>query len=70
EGSIKSSLIPHIVKIASDLNLKVVAEGIENQMQENELRELGVEFGQGWRFGKPMKVKNLASLIESKRHEN
>lgn len=67
EGSIKSSLIPHIIKIASDLNLQVVAEGIENVMQEKELRELGVEFGQGWGLGKPMEAKNIVNLYLSKR---
>ena len=70
EGSIKSSLIPHIIKIANDLNLKVVAEGIENVMQENELRELGVEFGQGWGFGKPMTAKDLAELCKTKHNVN
>ncbi len=59
EGSIKSSLIKHIVDIAHGANLDVIAEGIENVMQLQALTELGVEFGQGWAFGKPMAVEKL-----------
>lgn len=62
DGSIKSSLIPNIVEIAGQLNLQVVAEGIENVMQETALLNAGVCYGQGWAFGKPMTAEQLIKL--------
>lgn len=64
DGSIKSTLIPYIVKIAKELNLYVVAEGVENALQKEELRDMGVEYGQGWAFGKPMTAAELNRLVQ------
>lgn len=43
-----------LVYLAQATGRKVVAEGVETQEQANWLRDLGVEFGQGWLFGKPL----------------
>jgi sensor c-di-GMP phosphodiesterase-like protein len=66
EDSIKSSLIPHVVNIAAQLNLKVIAEGIENTNQQQVLAGLGVKYGQGWVFGKPVSAPELAQMIASR----
>ncbi|PMH75009.1 EAL domain-containing protein [Vibrio cyclitrophicus] len=59
EDSIKSALIRHILPIAIDLNMKVVAEGVENERQHRILRDIGVEYGQGWHYGKPKTIEHL-----------
>lgn len=64
-GAIRSSLVPHIVDMAKDLNLSVVAEGIENLAQESNLNQLGVQFGQGYLYGKPMSLIQLQQLISA-----
>ncbi|MBD1557020.1 EAL domain-containing protein [Vibrio sp. S9_S30] len=61
DASIRSSLIEHIVAIAKQENLVLVAEGIENTIQHRILKEMGVEYGQGWAFSKELP---LAELIE------
>ncbi|MDO6764168.1 EAL domain-containing protein [Agarivorans sp. 1_MG-2023] len=58
-GSIRSSLVPHMVEIAKKSDLKVIAEGVENLMQCKVLEDLDVEFGQGWMFGKPMPISQF-----------
>ncbi|MPW29530.1 EAL domain-containing protein [Agarivorans sp. B2Z047] len=63
-GSIRSSLVPHMVDIAHKSDLKVIAEGIENIMQSKVLEDLGVEYGQGWMFGKPMPVKQFVEAYQ------
>ncbi|WP_115719613.1 EAL domain-containing protein [Gallaecimonas mangrovi] len=63
ENSIRSSLIPHIISIARQLGVRVVAEGVENQAQCQALKKLGVHYGQGWLFGKPMPVSQLAQQV-------
>lgn len=47
-------VIPHIIEMGKSLSLAMVAEGIEHQRQADQLRTLGVQFGQGYLFGKPM----------------
>jgi diguanylate cyclase (GGDEF)-like protein/PAS domain S-box-containing protein len=42
------------VAIAKELNLKIVAEGIENAGQEDFIRRLPVDYLQGYRYGRPM----------------
>ena len=64
ENSIRSSLIPHIVGIANGLEIKLIAEGVENSEQASELRNLSVGFGQGWLYGKPQSVESLAESVQ------
>ncbi|MBQ4829751.1 EAL domain-containing protein [Alteromonas sp. MMG017] len=63
DHSIRSSLIPHIVSIADELRVTLIAEGVENTEQCQELVNMNVEYGQGWLFGKPQSVENLANTI-------
>lgn len=64
EHSVRSSLIPQIVGIARQLNVQLVAEGVENERQYQALRKLGVDYAQGWLFGKPMTLGELVVLLE------
>ncbi|WP_432463344.1 EAL domain-containing protein [Agarivorans sp. QJM3NY_33] len=61
-GTVRSSLIPHIVDIARQSKLKIVAEGIENEMQAEALRDLKVEYGQGQMFGEAMAISDFVAL--------
>jgi diguanylate cyclase (GGDEF)-like protein len=48
-----ASFIGVIVELARKLGLDVIAEGIETPAQLDALRDLGVEFGQGFLIGRP-----------------
>lgn len=43
-----------MIMLAQQLNIQVVAEGIENEEQKQYLLEAGCQFGQGYLFSKPM----------------
>ena len=43
--------------MAHELQINVVAEGIEDQAQLSFLKEAECNFGQGFHFGKPMPAK-------------
>jgi sensor c-di-GMP phosphodiesterase-like protein len=64
ERTVRSSLIPEIIAIGRSVGAKMIAEGIENESQARLLTELGVEFGQGYYFAKPM---SMDALVEHMR---
>ncbi|MFZ6691022.1 cyclic di-GMP phosphodiesterase [Undibacterium sp. SXout20W] len=47
-------LLRSIVAVAQELHMKVVAEGIESPSQFEFLTSIGVDYGQGYLFGRPM----------------
>jgi diguanylate cyclase (GGDEF)-like protein len=54
-----------IVQLARDFVLQTVGEYVENQQQSEILRRLGVDFGQGYLFGKPEPLDStMATLVE------
>lgn len=62
---IKSSLIPLIVSVAEQLDLWVIAEGVETFEQQVILVGLGIRYGQGTLFGNPMTAAELISHISA-----
>jgi EAL domain-containing protein (putative c-di-GMP-specific phosphodiesterase class I) len=55
--------IVHIVQsFAKETGCSVIAEGIETAATANAARELGVEFGQGYFFGRPVIQKSLRCI--------
>jgi sensor c-di-GMP phosphodiesterase-like protein len=63
--SATSHVISHIIKLAKALSLEVVAEGVEMESQAQLLRELGVQFAQGWLYAKPMEYSELIHTLSS-----
>ncbi len=54
-----SIVIPHIIDMARELDLDIVAEGIETEEQVNYLRNAGVALGQGWLYAKAMPLPDF-----------
>lgn len=57
------SLCQFIILMAHNLDIQVIAEGVEYQIQENILRNLGCDFVQGYLHGKPMSKVELVKLM-------
>jgi diguanylate cyclase (GGDEF)-like protein/PAS domain S-box-containing protein len=58
-----TTLVRTIVEMGRNLELEVVAEGIETSRQLEHLRELGCHLGQGRLFGEPMAADDLLALL-------
>lgn len=51
------ALIRGITILARDMNLMIVAEGIETEAQCDMLKNMGIKLGQGYLFGRPQPVE-------------
>ncbi|WP_075518242.1 putative bifunctional diguanylate cyclase/phosphodiesterase [Moritella viscosa] len=56
-------LVNAIIAMAKALNLKVVAEGIEDQWHADYLRTMNCEYGQGYFYSKPVPAKEFELLL-------
>jgi cyclic di-GMP phosphodiesterase Gmr len=60
-------LLRSMTVVAQELQLKVIAEGVETQEQADFLRSIGVEYAQGYLFGKPMSAADFESWYAQSR---
>jgi predicted signal transduction protein with EAL and GGDEF domain len=62
ESSENGEIVHTIIKLAQNLKMKVIAEGIETDEQLTKLKMLNCEYGQGYLFSKPL-PPDLASMF-------
>lgn len=58
-----AAIVNAITRLGDSLGLPVTAEGIEDGVIEERLRELGCHKGQGWHFGKPTSIAQTRALL-------
>lgn len=63
DGLANPEIVKAILALAKNLNLLVVAEGVETYEQEEQLRALGCNRAQGYRFSKPMDAMAVTSYL-------
>ncbi|OYY81487.1 MAG: hypothetical protein B7Y34_04195, partial [Methylophilales bacterium 16-45-9] len=59
------ALVKTIIAMAQSLDLKSIAEGVENEQQRQFLMDHGCDHFQGYLFGRPMPIDMLEKLIAS-----
>ncbi len=63
--TLRSTLIPHIVNIAQAVGAQVIAEGIEKLEHVPVLVGMGVQYGQGYAFARPMDLQAFQVFISA-----
>jgi EAL domain-containing protein (putative c-di-GMP-specific phosphodiesterase class I) len=58
-----AAIVSSVIDMGRRLGLRVVAEGVETSRQMSVLREMGCSFLQGWLFGRPVPLAELAGVL-------
>ena len=51
------------IGLAHELNIEIVAEGVETEGQEKFLLSAGCDYGQGYRFSRPVSAAQATALL-------
>jgi PAS domain S-box-containing protein len=62
---VKRAMTASLVAFASDIEARLVAEGIETASELETLLELGISFGQGFLLGRPAAITEIAFNVDS-----
>ncbi|MFS0699534.1 putative bifunctional diguanylate cyclase/phosphodiesterase [Cellulomonas sp. 179-A 4D5 NHS] len=64
-GTGRSLLVAGVVAMAGTLNLDLLAEGVETIAERDHLIEMGVRYGQGYLFSRPVPADEYMQLVTS-----
>jgi diguanylate cyclase (GGDEF)-like protein/PAS domain S-box-containing protein len=67
QGSEGNAVARAIIMMGDSLNLKTIAEGIENIQQIDQLQILGCEAGQGFHFARPLTPGDMDQFLAKRR---
>jgi EAL domain-containing protein (putative c-di-GMP-specific phosphodiesterase class I) len=68
DDSNTSSIVAAIIGMASELGMRVVAEGVENRVQMAFLKKQGCDLMQGFHLGHPMAASECENFIRAAKH--
>jgi predicted signal transduction protein with EAL and GGDEF domain len=63
EDANDSAIVSAVIQVAHDLGCVVVAEGVESELQARELRDMGCDQMQGYRFGRPVPAEAMHAML-------
>jgi EAL domain-containing protein (putative c-di-GMP-specific phosphodiesterase class I) len=59
----RPAILRAVVALAQDLNMAVVADGLDQESDAKALQAVGCEYGQGYIIGPPMTAAQTRSLL-------
>lgn len=66
-NKVNKSIVSCITDLAKELNLEVIAEGVENSSQRDTIKKIGCKIIQGYLIGKAMPYEQAVALLEKKK---
>ena len=65
-----TAIVTAIISMARSLNLRVVAEGVETEVQRQFLRDAGCDETQGYMYSRPIPAEEMEALLEKSENSN
>ena len=65
KNDIDKDVVKSVITLAKNVELRTIAEGVEDETQLEILKELGCDEVQGYLWGKPMGANDFEELIKS-----
>lgn len=62
------SVLPLSVNMLHDIDVRIVAEGVETEEQKDELIRMGVQYLQGYYFSKPINEREFIQFLKERNH--
>ena len=59
-----------IIALAKKMNMYTVVEGVETKENEQMIKELGCDFGQGYYYSRPINAKEFGEKYMKERKQN
>jgi len=59
-----AAVVRAVIDLAHELQITVVAEGVEEEATAAWLRDKGCDIGQGYFFGRPMEASGVSALVQ------
>lgn len=66
DNATSQALVRSMIAVAQQLNFEVIAEGVETQGEADFLKGLGIDYIQGYLYGRPMPAKDLEEWLNNK----
>jgi EAL domain-containing protein (putative c-di-GMP-specific phosphodiesterase class I) len=63
----RASVVRTAIRLARDLGIEIIAEGIETASQANFLVSAGCAYAQGYRYGRPVNAARATELLRQRR---
>ena len=60
----RRALVVSLLSFGGHIGARLIAEGVENQAEQDTLESLGVQFGQGWQLGRPVLLQPVAGNVD------
>ncbi len=65
QGGKSSVVVTNVIRMAKELGMKVVAEGVETAAQALWLNEIGCDYAQGYYFSKPLSEADFTDVLKN-----
>lgn len=64
QSGFSETIIEALVKLAADMHMGVIAEGVESSDQMTKLKDLGIDMAQGYLFSKPLPPEEYLRILD------
>ncbi len=64
----KQDVVAMLVRMSNDIGVQSLAEGVESAEDDETLRQMGVQLGQGFYYGRPASINDLLRKSHRERH--